>query len=206
MNKIFLITILAFSIGTSTYSNVYAAKAKPVKNVVKQAEKFDFRKARWGMNKSQIKSSEKIKPFFEDEGRITYKDKMFETDVSINYFFEDKKLIKSQYLFDGTFTKGEDYITYFRKIKKNIVEKYGKAYKDDSKELDIMEVSHYQNIVDLVQRGEQSYEIIWDEPTTTVTLSLIGKNTFTPIRLFVAYNSKKLKEIDDNKEVKKSLF
>ncbi len=40
---------------TDNYNNAYTEKSKPPKKVIKKAERFDFRKVRWGINKSQIR-------------------------------------------------------------------------------------------------------------------------------------------------------
>lgn len=205
MKKLIVIPILSVCL----FSQVtYAEKGKVSnkKTVAQKKEQFDFRKAKWGMNHLQIIASEKSEPKFEDDEKIAYNEKMFETDVSINYFFEKDKLIKSEYLFDGTFTNKEDYIVYFRKIKKNLIEKYGRATRDNSSELDIMDRDQYQHISELIYRGVHVYETVWEKPGTTIRIVLKGKDFFTSLKLYVAYNSKKFKEEDNVKEVEKSLF
>lgn len=221
MNKSLMIIFLSMaSIGFNTFS--YAAKPNPKTKVevkkkisqvkktpvpeVKKPETFDFRKIRWGMNRSQIVASEKSQPLLEIDEKLTYKETMFERDVSINYFFEDSKVIKSEYLFDGSFVNATDYLVYYQKIKKNLISKYGKPNIDESKELDELPFEQYKHIAELIYRGEQDYNTIWEKPRTTIRLALKGKDFFTSVKLFVTYNSKKFKEIDTVKEVEKSLF
>ncbi|MFN8578678.1 MAG: hypothetical protein U0354_17760 [Candidatus Sericytochromatia bacterium] len=205
MKKTSLILLLSvFSLNL----NVYAQNDKSTKVVkkVEKKEEFNFRKVKWGMNHLQVSASEKEKPSLESDDKVTYKEKMFERDVNINYFFENDKLIKSEYLFDGTLTDKEEYITYFKKIKSNLISKYGKPSSDNSKEVDIMEKSRYSQVGELLSQGVLTYDVIWNKPDTTIKLGIKGKDFFTALKLYIAYNSKKFKEKDDTKEVEKSLF
>lgn len=208
-NKILITVFLSgLLISQSTYSQTSKEKSKStnIKKSQSKKDEFDFRKIRWGMNRLQVLASEKKEPLNESEDKITFNEKMFDRDVKVNYYFENDKVIKSEYLFDGSFNTKEDYILYYQKIKSNLKSKYGKPSLDSSKELDVMGRDQYEHMAELLYRGVLMYETVWAPPGNSIKLSIKGKDFFTTLKLFVLYSSNKYKQTDETREVEKSLF
>lgn len=208
--------ITLFIIPNLLFNSLALANNKPTKKksviIIKktenqsQVEKFDFRKAKWGMNHQDIQSSEKIDAIIQEKERLVYPDSLLGINASINYYFENSKLIKASYLFDGTFTDQVEYIVDFIKIKKVLKEKYGSPTSDNSSELDIMEKDMFKQVGELISSGVQEYETKWETPKTQIKLILKGKDIFTKTKLELGYTSRQLKHLDDDREVEKNKF
>jgi len=145
--------------------------------------KYDFRKTNWGMSVEQVKLAEK--------GKITYRrDREGYTEYELihevkfglynyhcYYYFVEDKLYKCEYrdthtVFDSS---GFIAITEYKRFKKALIEKYGKPFSQDERNVYV------------------SYSSSWDTPTTKIKLSC-----YTWLdSLSITYESKELKEWAD---------
>ena len=84
----------------------------------------------WGMTKSEVKQSENIAIHKEDEDSISYKDKLFEAEVTVVYIFHNNKLYRAEYrLNKDVFSNNEGYINTYNKIIATLTDKYGQPKK-----------------------------------------------------------------------------
>jgi hypothetical protein len=212
LKKFFILLLIPnILFNSAAFAKNQPAKKKPVIIInktenQKQVEQFDFRKANWGMSHQQVKDSEDKQPISQGSDRMEFPDNLLGVEANVNYFFEDGKLIKAAYIFEGTFSDAVEYIINFRKIKKALLDKYGSPFSDNSNELDIIEKEMYKQVGELISRGVQEYETKWDTPNTNIKLLLKGKDLFTKVKLELGYTSKQLKHLDEDKEVIKDKF
>ncbi len=69
-------------------------------------ENPDFRYTRWGMTpKEVIAFEDKLDPVERTENRITYKTKILNKNVELNYLFAQNKLIGASYKLDENYFK-----------------------------------------------------------------------------------------------------
>lgn len=91
----------------------------------------DFRKATWGMTKSQVKATESLEIVTEDEDNLIYETTLAGYDVYLAYVFVNGKLAKARYAFDETHINKNDYISDYEYFKTNLEKKYGEALVDE---------------------------------------------------------------------------
>ena len=103
--------------------------------------KYDFRKANWGMTVEQVKLAEKgkIKYRRDREGyteyELTYEVKLGLYDYHCYYYFVEDKLYKCEYRDTNTIFDSSGFIaiTEYKRFKKILIEKYGKPFSQDER-------------------------------------------------------------------------
>ena len=166
--------------------------------ILAEEQQYDFRKTNWGMNEEQVKEIE-INEILENyEDGFAYKAKINRLDCKIIYQFLENKLYIAGYLFTGLHTNYDLWIDDYQKIKKLLIEKYGKPIKggifwtsDLYKEM----WANSQNLGTAISMGYLIYYTEWDTPKTKIWIGLKGDNLDIDFR--VTYESKELKEWAD---------
>ncbi|MHC4523317.1 MAG: hypothetical protein ACYSWY_07545 [Planctomycetota bacterium] len=137
----------------------------------------DFRQARWGMSKEQVKGAEKKAEFVdEDEELLLYKGTLAGFDVSIVYVFVSGQLVRGAYFTDRTHSNKNNYISDYHKLKALLAKKYGlptsshiwwrnDRYQDSPQDWGLA-----------ISIGHLQYNTIWITKSTKIELSLTGNN------------------------------
>ncbi len=165
-------------------------------------DKFDFRKATWGMSKEQVKLSEDIEPVLEEEYALMYNTSVSNMECRIVYLFLDYLLLTSgSYTFVEKHSDEINYIMDYNDVKDRLVEKYGTPKSTDvnwSNDLYQDEPEHHGLAVCL---GHLAFMSTWETDSTDIVLSLSGD--YYDISHRVSYRSKvgnpKLKKIKERK-------
>lgn len=167
------------------------------------AGQFDFRKTKWGMSKSQVKASEKAKFLDQSNDAIMYNSKLARMNVIIMYSFISNKLHSGIYVFKERHTNKNDYINDFNKIKKLLIQKYGRPIEDAK----IWRNNLYKNSIQYhgmaVSMGHLVYRVQWKTAATEITHGLAGDNF--KINHILQYGSKKLGKDSNKVKEKKTL-
>lgn len=157
------------------------------------SEKYNFRKANWGMSREQVRATEDKKPDFEDDTSLGYDVKINGKDFRCIYGFLEDKLYNGGYGFAGKHTNDNLYIDDYEELKKILTKKYGKPktdlpgiwknnlYKNDR--------SHWGMAISV---GHLVYAAQWETSTTTISMMISGDNF--KISLTLTYDSKELRE------------
>ncbi len=66
--------------------DIYETKLKQAE-VEREENRVDFRKARWGMTKAQVRATEPGSPYLEQDGNLLYLAEMYSIPASIAYMF-----------------------------------------------------------------------------------------------------------------------
>jgi hypothetical protein len=90
------------------------------------SNQYDFRKTNWGINKEQVKVTEKAKIAEIYEDGFAYKDTVADLDCNIVYQFIKDKLYIAGYIFTGLHTNYDLWIDDYQKVKEILIKKYGK--------------------------------------------------------------------------------
>lgn len=143
------------------------------------ANQYDFRQTNWGISKEQVKLSEKgeIEYLRDREGYIeyelTYEVKLGLYNYHCYYYFVEDKLYKCEYRHTNTIFDNSGFIaiTEYKRFKKVLIEKYGKPFGQDERNV-------------YVSLGSS-----WDTPTTKIKLYC---STWLD-SLSLTYESKELK-------------
>lgn len=196
--------ICLFSFGLST----------GVQKIKKLEIKKNFRETTWGMNKEQVKKAESSKFFKEDKGTgavkgldlLFYQDNITGLDCFIIYFFAENKLVIARYFIKEDHSNRNFYISDFKDIKNQLIQKYGKPKKDDITWLNDLykdDPSHYGMAISI---GHLRYSTEWDLPLTEIQLMLSGDNY--KISLWVDYIGKAFKDLvrETIEKAKKSIW
>jgi len=164
---------------------------------------FDFRKAKWGMSKKDIKKTEKAKVVRDDNEVLAYDDKVSGMDVLIGYIFINDKLVRSKYVFLNKHTNKNDYISDFGTIKSSIIQKYGEPKEDEKYWNNDLYKNDYDDWGFAISLGHLSYYTVWETPITKIVLQLTGDNY--KIDFGVQYGSVLLKTLEEEKVKEKKL-
>ncbi len=195
-NLVFIV-VLIIALLNMIFSNVILAK-----EVATKTRHYDFRKTRWGMNKMQVKESEKSK-FIDDFGKwITYKVIVGINDCVLTYRFTEDKLIEADYTFFSIFTTIEkiaiDNACKSDMLKEDLIKKYGEPVYDS-----ILFSLKSASKIDLkdwyfaVASGEVTRTVFWENPDTEICLLVYRTD------LAIVYKSVKLKSLEEKAEKKR---
>lgn len=155
---------------------------------------FMFRKAKWGLTKKQVKSTEKGKIERDDERILAYDGKISGIDCYIVYIFAYDKLVRARYVFYPTHSNKNDYISDYSTIKTSLIEKYGTPKSDDKYWRNDLYRNDYNDWGFAVSLGHLSYLADWDLETTEINVMLSGENY--KFDLVAEYSSKELKYLE----------
>jgi len=157
---------------------------------------YDFRKTRWGMSLSEVKSSEDADYVGagtvgigdeEYDTSLVYEDKIGGLDVTILYIFTNEKLSQAIYQFKSRYSDPDTYLVNFNKM----VEAYKNKYGAPSEVEEEWENEKYKNdpgkAGQALTEGHISYATTWQTLETEIT---VGLNKGEDISLYVYYLSK----------------
>ena len=165
--------------------------------------KHDFRGTNWGMNKTQVKATEKKKPYIEDNNILSYQIEVDGKDFACVYWFLKNKLYGSGYLIKEIHTNKNDYINNYGELKESLTKKYGKPKMNKVIWKNNLYKGNEQNWGLAISMGHLVYRTQWETYTTVTSLDLIGDNS--DIAFGIRYDSKELKEWAKQIEEKKTL-
>jgi len=183
MNKIFILTLIFFS-SISLFSE----------------EKYDFRKARWGMSYVEVMKSESKEPrFFEKDEYLSYDDYLLYQKISIRYHFIDGKLCVMTMSFDDLFPlEKNNYFEEYNNIKSIFNKKYGKPNKNQT----VWYNKKYKNKPDMINEAISKNHVFisdsWVSERTIISLSVSVDNS-GKVFISVSYkpNEKETLPIED---------
>jgi len=186
--------------------------------------KYDFRKTNWGMSKEQVRATEDESLEMKDLEKeikkndflvehIVYKVRIGDKHYHCDYVFLEDKLYLAHYSPEKRYSDLNNYIRDYEEIKEILIKKYGKPDMKKLKALEDREEICWKT--DLlkddkskwgiaVSKGELSYMLIWETPTTNIEISLEGlvlpEMNIEEVFLRVSYKSKELKEWAEERE------
>lgn len=167
------------------------------------AEEYNFRKTKWGMSITQVKSSEPLDVAKEDENLLGYETTVIGKDVFVVYFFIDNQLVRARYLLAESHTNRNDFITDYNDFKEILTKKYGKPKQDESLWKNDLYKDDYSDWGFAISLGHLTYLSSWETQDTEIINILMGDNF--DISCIVEYSSKNLKEIEKKAQEKKAL-
>jgi len=136
----------------------------------------DFRNAKWGMTKDEVKASEKLPISDELPEAVTYVSELGGKPAIIGYVFnEEGQLIRAGYLVEDEQISPQDYVAAFEKAKKDLGVRLGMPSTDR-----MLWTSGVQDVTDPEKFGEATcegkmrYIAGWADERTAVNLTLDG--------------------------------
>lgn len=166
------------------------------------AGEYTFRKTIWGMNKEQVKETEK-EIVFDYEIILGYEDRILELDCSLIYFFEGEKLVRAKYVIDEEHSNKNQYITDYNTLKAALSKKYGEPLKSNRRWVNDLYEDDPQNWGLAISMGHMWEHTNWETLQTTILLAMYGYEN--EISLVIEYNSKEFKELKEKKKEKEAL-
>lgn len=144
--------------------------------------KTHFRDATWGMSPEQVGKIEKSKSFQKLHSKSTgldivgYKGQAGAFKCFIAYYFAENQLVEGRYSFIEKHTNRNLYISDFKNIKDSLIEKYGKATKDNVVWRNDLYKDDPSDWGMAVSVGHLNFEATWKLPETKIHLLLKGDN------------------------------
>lgn len=158
----------------------------------------DFRNTNWGMNKEQVKKTEKLPIFSEDQDAILYFTKLLDYDVCIVYYFIDDKLYNATYITAKDFTNTGEYFSIYETFKNSITKKYGQG-KEIKNILERSEGNQEMMNTELLM-GNLTYMTQWQTDKTTIYCVLKGGNF--KVAVSISYTGKAYQYLKDKQKAK----
>ena len=159
-----------------------------------EAQTFDFRKTRWGMNLSSVKSAESNKLLSESQRKLVYDCVLADNETKVIYVFSSSdKLTRAKYFVTPDYINMIFYIRDFKLFEGLMTQKYGKPLIVSPKAINKSSVPE-EEWAAFLSAGELQVEVKWDLPTTEImlTLSKIGEKP----AIQIDYLSKELSKQD----------
>jgi len=167
--------IFACSNDNKTTDSTQATGAPKIDN--EAVEKYDFRKAKWGMSKEEVKKTEETEPIIEKENIIDYSIIFFGMQAQVGYTFKDDELIRAGFFFFSNLDTKNDYIEKYNSLKEELTKVHGKPVIDTEQQKDTSQTIDPENKGEAVCSGEMLYAAQWDLPRTDIQLVLRGENS-----------------------------
>jgi len=168
------------------------AKAPP------SSTESDFRKAKWGMTKAQVKASETFTVTKDMGESILYTGTLASFDVVVGYVFAGGKLVRAVYLVNEEHMNKTDHITDYNSLKELLVKKYGEPAEDESywkQDLYRDDPQHWGMAISV---GHLVYYTKWETDRTDITMALSGDNF--EISHKIEYRSKNLGALEEKEK------
>lgn len=181
MNKLYLMSLLFI---------IYCA-------IPGNASDNDFRNTTWGMSKAQVLKTEKGTPVENAGDNIVYKSKVSSFDAITFYSFINNKLVLGAYSFQENHMNANEYISDYKKLKKNLTIKYGEPIEDITNWKNNLFKNRPESWGTAVGTGHLSFFTKWGTSTTEILLALTGDNFKET--LVIKYESKKHRDLLKNK-------
>jgi len=145
---------------------------------VRNEEKYDFRKAKWGDSISQVKANEKGNGRETPEGDyLMYEDNVANLKCDAYYVFAYGELVRAGYIFRESHSNRNQYIDDYLKINNALKETYGIPKKDYKKNWD---KSLFKNDREhwrlAISTGDLTIYSKWENEDTDILLWLSGDN------------------------------
>lgn len=167
-------------------------------------EQFDFRNAKWGMSREEVKKTEQEKIVGEDENTIGYESGLAGKGVLLVYIFVEDKLVRAKYVLAEDFTNKNDYYDgFFDNVKKLLTEKYGKPSKNDKIWRNNLYRNDRQNLGMAIAVGHFLEFSKWSTPSTDIIAFIHGNNY--KISTGIEYVSKEFEKLEEAAIKKKTL-
>jgi len=161
----------------SSTEEVVEQKSEDEENIDPDAiEKYDFRKANWGMSMEEVKKSEGKEPELESENTLDYSTVILGMQTQIGYTFNNDELIRGGFFFITKPETNNGYIEKYKEIKEELTKVNGKPVIDTEQSLDPYQKFAPEEKGDAVCNGDLLYAAQWDLPNTDIQLVLRGAN------------------------------
>ena len=136
---------------------------------------FDFRKARWGMTKAQVKQAETGKIQKVDD-LLVYKSTIAGLSTYVAYIFVNDQLVRAKYIFEEPHTNKNMHIVDYEKVKSIISKKYQQPIQDKTIWSNSMFKTKPESRGLAVSMGHLAYFASWGSDRTQIWLALDGDN------------------------------
>jgi hypothetical protein len=158
----------------------------------------DFRKAKWGMTKAQVKASESLTATKDMGETILYTGTLASFDVVVGYIFAGSKLVRAAYLVTEEHTNKTDHISDYNSLKELLVKKYGEPAEDKSYWKQDLYRDDPQHWGMALSMGHLVYYTKWETDRTAITMMLTGDNF--EISHKIEYRSKNLGALEEKEK------
>lgn len=169
----------------ATKVNTIASSVRKKKTSTR-TEISSLQKAAWGMGLDQILNFEGDPQISERKNGwkvLEYHRKVLGMLCRIHYFFSGDRLVRTEYVFPGKYTKKKWHIDDYRKIKTILTRYYGDPVEDSTFWYDPSYRADPSSWGDAVSLGHLEYQSRWLTPETGVLLNLSGQSEQISLKL-----------------------
>lgn len=162
----------------------------------------NFRNAKWGQSRSQVKAGEEVDILAENESGLS-------TEVTLNgdkyfahFFFTSDRFYRGVYTFQEDYVNENNFYNKYKELKKVLSSKYGEPYKViKNRTNDRFEEANEIGLA--IQTGEYSELTTWETKESVIMLYITGENYDSDLK--IEYRTKDpVLYLDARKEIKES--
>lgn len=178
-NHLKLLTLIGLSLFVFACSNDKQATDTPQAPQIDEeaVEKYDFRKANWGMSREEVMATEESEPIIVNENTIDYSTVIVNKQAQVGYTFKDDELIRAGFFFFGKFEDENEYIEKYNSLKEELTKVNGKPVIDTEQQKNPSQSIEPENKGKAVCSGDLLYAAQWDLPSTDIQLVLRGEDS-----------------------------
>ena len=136
---------------------------------------YDFRRARWGMSRDEVKASERSKLIFEEENFVEYTMFIGDYQAQVNYKFQDDKLVRVGLYFPKEYEDKNEYITVYEFLKDFMIQSKGTPVIDKVVQINPSEKIDPEQMGQAACDGKVLHGAQWDYPGSDIQLLLRGE-------------------------------
>lgn len=136
----------------------------------------DFRGSRWGSSLDEVLSAESVPPTVSSSDSLRFNATLSDMSMDVLYFFIDRRLVRAKYFVTETYLNESRYILKRQDLEELLSEKYGKPTEHDQFWHDDLYRDDPSEWGAAVSRGDLSWFVTWETPSTKVVLALSGED------------------------------
>lgn len=163
----------------------------------------DFRNARWGMSKQEVKSVESLKFDEERDNDLLAVGKLAGLSVYVYYTFTDGMLSRGAYIIKTEYINPTNHIQDYYKLKELLAKKYGLPVRDETIWLNDLFQDDPQHWGTAISMGYLTYITEWTTRTSRIQLVLRGENF--KINHGLVYKSLAMEDLTERKDEETTL-
>jgi len=163
----------------------------------------DFRKAKWGISKDEVKRLEKIEIIAESEEVLGYLGEVAGLKTLVIFEFGEDKLVSGYYFIEEKHTAKMNYIIDHNRIRELLIKKYGPPIHEYEKWIDNFYKDRRDKWGQAISEGHLMLGAEWETETTKIVIVLSGDNF--ELKNTIKYLSKAFAPLIDKKEQEEAL-
>ena len=183
---------------------LYQSQRWEFEKTSQEKQDYDFKKIIWGMLREQVTENETEKVLSDKDNHLVYYGvEVANMNAYLYYFFANKQLVRTQYIFIDKHTNENLFIDDYNKLVAILTTKYGIPEYDRGIWSDNSYKKDKEDWGKAIKYGDVTFQAFWETDTTKILCDLSGDNY--EIDLVIQYGSKRLGYLEAQEKEKENI-